>query len=418
MTRILVIEAVQYGSYYAERYELLVQLGYEIQVLYGCANGPAQFSGSITAGTTDVATIADKAAVLHGETPFDGVTTLAEPSVLATAFIADRLSLPYLSRSAALRSRNKACMRRAHAAAGAPHPDFIFASDISDLAGWESTGHNYPAIIKPTMGAASSFVFKVCNRAGLERFGALALDHLSEVPAIQLEATGLDLGPHGIIVEEFLTGSEHLIEGYVHAGRFVMGSLVDRIAVEGSTFDNDVHHAPTVLPADKVAAVHDAVQLGTAAQGIDGTTVHAEVRFHGGRPFIVEIGARPGGGGLHHMAQASYGYDALRATAEIAIGRDPEHRFAPAARHTVAACLISEAEGEIVGVNGADGIDDADVLFTRIVARPGDINRRPPNGNSILGFLGVLGDDFEQTKAALSHASARITVNVKGGTVR
>ena len=63
-----------------------------------------------------------------------------------------------------------------------------------------------------------------------------------------MEAEGIGLGPHGVLVESFLDGHEHLI-----------------------------------------AEVHALVAAGVKAQGVRRSTLHAEVRFHHDRPFLLEI---------------------------------------------------------------------------------------------------------------------------------
>ena len=94
---------------------------------------------------------------------------------------------------------------------------------------------------------------------------------------------------------------------------------MDRITVEGDTFDDDVHRAPTALDADQLAAVHEVVtawpRTGPAAQ--------RDARRGGstnGRPQMLEIAVRPGGGGLAYFARLSAGYCPIRATMAVAAG--------------------------------------------------------------------------------------------------
>jgi hypothetical protein len=48
------------------------------------------------------------------------------------------------------------------------------------------------------------------------------------------------------------------------------------------------------------------------------------------------------------------------------------------------------------------------VFFLKITAQPGDIIRRPPEGNSILGFLGTTGTSFENAMDLMNDYASKI----------
>jgi len=409
---ILFIEAVQYGTYYDDRYAHITALGYDVFILYGEGIHPAvNPARRRVAGSRAVDTLRDAAHNWHREQRFSGLATLAEPSVLATAAISEVLGLPFASCATALASRDKFVMRTAHRRGDVAHPFFIGVGTAEDLDEWP--GGSFPAIVKPTMGSASSFVFKVANHEELVQRARTVLDNAPHMSVAALEATGLPHTGPIALVESFLSGSEHLVEGYVFAGRFTLGSLVDRITVEGDTFDDDVHHAPSLLAPEAVEAVVVTVQAAVTAQGVDAAPIHAEIRFHDAIPHIVEVAIRPGGGGLNRMAELSYGYDPLRVVAQLALGEDPSHVYCgPGAIHTVAACLIGQ-EGTIRSITGADALTrHADVFFFKLLAAPGSVQLRPPRGNSILGFLGVTGTSCEDALARLATTGRMLDVDM------
>jgi len=109
------------------------------------------------------------------------------------------------------------------------------------------------------------------------------------------EAGGIDPGPHGLLIESFLSGPEFLIEAVEWDGELYLRSIVDRVTDESDTFDDDVHHAPTALSPVEITAVHDLVRRAAHAQGIRNSVMHAEVRYHDGAPHLLEIAVRPGG---------------------------------------------------------------------------------------------------------------------------
>jgi biotin carboxylase len=411
--KLLAIEASQNSYYYQSRYQQVVALGADLFVLNGVGTDDLWPGDRYRrAGSTHLDDLVRHAGQWHAEEGFDGVLTFSESAVIATAAVAEALGLPGIGVDAARTSRNKLLMRQAHQRGGAAHPEFQFVTDLDEaLAAAERFG--YPVILKPTLGAASNFVFRVDDPDQLRQRYEQARAGIDEMSWYAMEAGGLDLGPHGLLVESFLNGHEHLIEALVWDGEVYLGSIVDRVTVEGDTFDDDVHHAPTVLSERQVADVHALVTAGVLAQGLTRGVLHAEVRFHAGRPFLLEIAARPGGGGLDHMARLSAGYDPIKALVDVARGVRPDvHHFQPTGLHTAAMCLICPA-GTVESVAVPPEVATADQLFfVKIMAKPGDVIRRPPEGNNILGGIGAVGTSFDDAMRTATDLAGKIEVRL------
>ncbi|MGW5053454.1 ATP-grasp domain-containing protein [Actinokineospora sp. NPDC004072] len=411
--KLLALEARQNGHYYQSRYQQIADAGAQLHVLNGVGTDdlwPAERYRR--AHSTHIEDLIAHAKAWHAEEDFDGVLTFSESGVVAAAAVAAALGLPSIGVEAAVTSRNKLIMRQAHERGGAAHPAFAFAPDLdAALAAAEEFG--YPVILKPTLGAASNFVFRVDDADQLRERYAQASAGIDEMSWYAMEAGGIDLGPHGLLVESFLDGHEHLIEALVWDGEVYLGSIVDRVTIEGDTFDDDVHHAPTALTPEQVADVHDLVAAGVRAQGLANSALHAEVRFHQGRPHLLEIAVRPGGGGLDHMARISAGYDPIRAVMDVARGVRPDVRhYTPTDVHTFAMCLICDS-GTVEEIAVPAEVSDADALFyLKISARPGDLIRRPPHGNSILGGIGATGTSLADAMRAATDLAGRIRVHL------
>lgn len=412
--KLLALEARQNATYYISRYEQVVGLGADLYVLNG--EGTEDFWPADryrVAGSRSVEALITAAKEWHAEERFEGVFTFSESGVLAVAAVAEALGLPGIGVEAARASRNKLLMRQAHEREGAAHPSFRFVTDeASALAAADEFG--YPVIVKPTLGAASNYVFRADNAAELRERYAQAAQGLTELSWYAMEADGLDLGPHGLLVESFLDGDEFLIEALAWDDEVYLGSIVDRVTAEGDTFDDDVHHAPTALTPAQVEAVHEVVAAGARAQGLRRSVMHAEVRFHEGRPHLVEIAVRPGGGGLDHMARISAGYDPIAAVADVARGVRPQAgHYRPTGVHTAAMCLLPPASGRVEHVHVPEGMADReDLFFLKITAKPGDLVRRPPAGNSILGFLGVTGTSLQDAMSTAEELAAQVRADV------
>jgi biotin carboxylase len=411
--KLLALEAAQNSNYYRSRYEQVQAMGADLHVLNGIGEpGASPADRYRIVGSKHIDDIVAAARTWHAEAGFDGVLTFSEAAVVTVAAVAEALGLPGIGVEAARKSRNKLLMRRAHEEGNAPHPAYRFTPDIgAALDAAEQFG--YPVVLKPTLGAASNYVFRVDTADQLRARFAQAAGGLDAMSWYAMEAEGLDPGPHGLMVEAFLDGRELLIDALAWDDQVYLGSIVDRVTVEGDTFDDDVHAAPTSLTAGELEAVHDVVRAGARAQGLRFSVMHAEIRFDRGEPHLLEIAVRPGGGGLDHMARLSAGYCPIRAMVDVARGVRPDvGHYRPTGVHTAALCLLCEA-GRIEQLDVPAEVSGSEaVFFCKVTARVGDVIRRPPDGNSILGFLGATGTSAESAIRTAAGMAAKIHVGL------
>jgi biotin carboxylase len=412
--KLLALEAVQNARYYQSRYYQIEEFGGELFVLNGLGEPDYWAAGRYRiAGSKHIDDIIAVARSWHAEERFDGVLTFSESGVLTVAAVAEALGLPGIGLEAARVSRNKLLMREAQQRGGAPVPRFRLVPDVS--AALAAAGEfGYPVILKPTLGAASNFVFRINGPDEMRTRFPQALEGMAGMSWFQMEPEGLDLGPYGLLVESFLDGHEMQIEALAWDDEVYLGSIVDRITVEGDTFDDDVHRAPTALDADQLAAVHEVITAAAHGQGLRRSVMHAEVRFHHGRPHMLEIAVRPGGGGLDYFARLSAGYCPIRATMAVAAGVKPQgvHHYRPTGVHLAGTCLIG-GPGRIDQITVPPSVAESDrVFFLKITAKPGDVVRRPPDGNNILGFLCTSGSTFDEAIATAYEFAGRIDVRL------
>ena len=60
-----------------------------------------------------------------------------------------------------------------------------------------------------------------------------------------------------------------------------------------------------------------------------------------------------------------------------------------------------------------DQVAESDrVFFFKVTAKPGDVIRRPPNGNNILGFLCTTGTSFEDAMRTATKLAGQIEVRL------
>jgi biotin carboxylase len=413
--KLLGVEARQNSTYYLSRYQQVRDFGADLYVLNGIGEPDYWDAGRYrVVGSQKIDAIVAAARAWHAEERFDGVFTFSESAVITVAVVAEALGLPSVGFEAARRSRNKLLMRQAYQRAGVPVPRFRLVASVDDALA-VAAEFGYPVVLKPTLGAASNFVFRVDDPDELRLRYADAVDGLKRMSWYLMEAEGLDLGPYGLLVESFLDGREYLSEALAWDDEVYLGSIVDRVTLEGETFDDDVHVAPTGLTRDELDEFHRIVTLAAHAQGLRRSVMHAEVRFHQGRPYVVEIAIRPGGGGLDLVARVCADYSPIEAVMDVARGVKPKVRhYQPTGVHMMGTCLICEP-GEVEYVRVPAEVSDSEhTLMAKVTAHPGDVILRPPDGNNILGFLILTGDSADGVKRTLEEFAAKIDVKLVG----
>jgi biotin carboxylase len=413
--KLLGVEARQNSNYYHSRYVLVRDFGADLFVLNGIGEEGYWADGRYRiAGSQKIDDIIAAAQAWHAAEGFDGVFTFSESGVMTTAAVAEALGLPGVGVDAARKSRNKLLMRQAYEQAGVPHPQYRLVTSV-DEAKATAAEFGYPVVLKPTLGAASNYVFRIDDPAEMEQRYADAIDGMQRMSWYLMEAEGMDLGPYGLLVESFLDGHEHLFEALAWDDDVYLGSVVDRVTAEGDTFDDDVHRAPTRLSEQQMARIHQIVTDAAHAQGLRRSVMHAEVRFHRDEPYVVEIAIRPGGGGLDLVAQVTADYSPIEAVMDVARGVKPRVRhYQPTGVYMMGTCLISN-EGEVEHVTVPDEVTNSEhTLMAKITAQPGQYIRRPPNGNNILGFLIVTGTSDEDAQRRLEDFADMIDVKLAG----
>ncbi|MBV6751325.1 ATP-grasp domain-containing protein [Pseudomonas chlororaphis] len=391
MKKLLIVEVVSRQEAFYYRYDIFRAQGYELFYLTTSdRRGDYPFNAYRQAASRQIEDLLDAAQRWHAVESFDCVLTTDEASVVGTAIISRALGLPGLGAHAA-KSRNKWLMRQAHQSFGAPHPFFSKCDTLAEAIEFSET-IGYPVVLKPTLGGDAEHVYKINSSVEMAHYYPLAKLGNDTHSHRFIEAECADMGPHTLLVERFLNGSEHCIEAIISGDTVYIGSIADRLSIELNTFDNDLYATPTALAQSDIEALTEAVRLGAMAQGIVLGVLHAEVRFHDGKPYIVEIAARPGGGSLQYMAKISYGYCPIIAALRVAEGRLPEQvTMRRTGRIAVGLTMLCEG-GVLKNISLPENlVDNPQVFNLKILPSIGDRIVRPPYGNDILGFLGTTG---------------------------
>ena len=346
---------------------------------------------------------AEAIAAVAAEGPLDAVVAVDDQGVRVAALAAERLGLPGNPLEAAAATRDKAAMRRVLAAAGVPQPEHraVGPSDDSAAAAAEV---GLPCVVKPVSLSASRGVI----RADDPRAAAAAA---VRVRAILAEAGEDPEGP--LLIERYVPGAEVAVEGLLRAGSLELLAVVDKPdALEGPYFEETIFTTPSRLPGGVVAAATRTTADACAALGLREGPVHAELRVHRGRVWMLELAARSIGGLCSRSLRFGVGVSLEEVILRHALGLPLGDLRREAAASGVMMLPIARA-GRLREVRGQDEARAAPGIAGLEISIGRDRPVRPlPEGDRYLGFLFARGETPAQVEHALRAAHARLEIDI------
>lgn len=357
---------------------------------------------------SDPAGAAKKIASLAARVPLDAVVAVDDQGLLIAALAAADLGLPANDPEAVRRTRNKAAMRTALAAAPPadlhqpafkvvrPGDDFVAAAE--EL-GW-------PVVVKPVSLSASRGVIRADDPAGAE-------DAVKRVRAI-LDADGHP-GDEPLLLESYVHGEEVAVEALLRSGRLEVLAVFDKPdPLTGPFFEETIYVTPSRQPAQLQAEIARAVAAAAAAIGLTEGPVHAELRIDpDGRPWILELAARTIGGLCARTLRFAAGVTLEELVLRHALGLAIDPR-----RERLAAGVMMlpiPTAGRLAAVHGQDEAREVDHITALELAIPIGGQVRPlPEGDRYLGFLFARASTPAEVEDALRRAHALLDVVIDG----
>lgn len=332
-----------------------------------------------------------------------GVVCWGDRDVEGVAAVAAALNLPGHSPEAARAARNKAVFRARLAEAA---PSLSVQTRLVDPTREVLTlpeGMTFPVVVKPAGASASKGVFVVRDADSLREAGErLAAFTRPEVDPI------FRYYPAQVLIEEFIDGSEHSVEGLVQGGELISAVVTDKWVASDFAVEYQERH-PSALPQTTEQRVVDATRQAVAALGLGTGVFHLELRVTaGGAIKLLECNARTGGGYItSHMVALTRGYDFLDATLRLACGMTVTP-IPPSFAHAAGRTILATCTGRFVGIDGLEkALAYPGVMFVAVDAEPGSMVSVPPAGYNVeLASVVVLGYSAEGVLTILDDVSA------------
>jgi biotin carboxylase len=339
-----------------------------------------------------------------------GVVTWSDRDVETVSRIALRLGLPAPSLAAAKNARNKYLMRQALVDHPEAIPRFARVTEWTELT--KAVAEiGYPAVLKPTSASGSKGIFVLRGEDDLRA----AFDELIRYTRPEVDKVFTDNSGE-LIVEEFLVGTEHSVEGFVHGGEIHIAGVTDKETSE--PFRLEVAHTfPSSLPESSLDSVRELTTTVVRGLGLQDCTFHLECMVSpAGTAKLVEVAARVGGDFItSHLVGLATGVPFAENVIRVATGQAPV--LGDAVMHSGIRKIMASAAGVFEGVDGlADALGVPGVRHA-IIERPvGAKVQLPPVDymSCTIGAVLAVGDSAEAVRAALAKAVDAVTARISG----
>lgn len=331
--------------------------------------------------------------------PLDGVFTAGTDFSSSVAWVAEKMGLPGMPYSVAMRATDKSLMREAFRKAGVPSPRFAAWTGEGGPAAILESGLIFPLVVKPVDNMGSRGVRRVDDQAGLEDAcrAALLLSRSSRV-----------------IVEQFMEGRELSLDAVVYRGAITVCGVADRHIFFPPSFVEMGHTMPTDLDEGAVREAEEVFRAGIRAIGIDNGAAKGDIKMTPRGPMIGEIAARLSGGYMSGWTfPLSSGVEVTEAAMNIAVGNPPGD-LSPRYHRTCAERAFISIPGtveQVWGLEDARRSPGVAEVFSRV--SPGSEVVFPANNVEKCGNVIALSDTRTGAVDAAERGIAAIGIRLR-----
>ncbi len=377
------------------------RMGIEVVVADGSPEAPGLATGDpgvlgLPVSFTDVDAVLEELArrrlVVDAVLPYG-----SDLSVLPAARLAEALGLRGIGLDAARACTDKTEMRRRWARAGVPVLAHAEASRAGDAVR-AALDIGLPVVVKPPDNAAQRGVQRVDRPEALEDAAREALAN----------------SPSGrVLVEEHVEGPEVAVTTFAVAGRTRAVQVTDRVTGPPPYLGICLAHVhPSELPPRDLRAVEETTVHAAEALGVGDGPTYSQVRVRGGVPFVLETGARLGGGRDSELRTLMSGQRAIEAHIRLLLGGEVDlDRDLDPAGLSGGGCVrfLVSPPGLLRAVEGWEAVRDRPAV--RAQALFFDLGRRVPelsSGAARAGYLIALGETRQGAVAEAEAAAAAL----------
>jgi biotin carboxylase len=340
--------------------------------------------------TRDVAALSE---ILRHRTDVAGILAPSSDIALPTQFtLTERFGLPCgLSEDTVAVSVDKRRFREVCDELGLPGYRWVHGT------GWRAAGLRFPLVVKPADAQSSRGVTRCPDEAGVDAAIAEALRHSYGA---------------GIVIEEEVQGQHCGCECIIDGGRVVFMALTERQLTQPPRATTTAHLLPAAVPDGTYEAIVADVDALCARLGYRRGPLNLDLVVDaGGRPRLIEMGARTGGDPLGELARHCYGVDPVEASISVAVGAPLPPIPPQPVPHPVMVQLLNAADtGTLAAIHGVEeAAARPEVIRIALLAEPGRAVTSTIDLTSKLGYALLAA----ATPELLREAAARLLATVR-----
>ncbi len=249
---------------------------------------------------------------------------------------------------------------------------------------------NGTSVLKPIYGTASKSVIKVQS--------------FQENKA-EVEKLMQDCSDQGLIIEEFVDGSEYALEGNLINSELNKIVIFDKpINYKEPYFEESLYIAPTEIPDTTQKEIVNLIGKACKKLGLENGPVHVEFKIHNKEIFIIEINPRMIGGLCSRCLSFGLFKTSLE---EIALHAflNNELKSIDLLSNFVGVLMIpTPISGKFISINKNELESIPNVSGVEITVSENSNLLEPPFGDKYLGFVFSQGDSKEKVMESLTLA--------------
>jgi biotin carboxylase len=334
----------------------------------------------------------------------DAVLAVDDSGLDLAALLCEYFGLPGNAPEAVRQTRDKLAFRNLLRRGGLLCPDFCHLdSDTETLT--LPPPLRFPVVAKARRLSASRGVIRADTQQAYARAAQW-------VRGIQAKADR-DAIALGLIVESFIPGSEHALEGLLQDGRLRVLALIDKPdPLDGPYFEETLYITPSRLAQEQQQEIAQTVQRACALAGLESGPIHAEMRVNAQGVWLLEVAARSIGGLCGRMLRPTLGMSLEELILRHALNHAlPELR--PGAANGVMMIPIPR-QGIFHSARGLENaLGVAGISDIQISASAGQLIAAPPEGAGYLGFIFAHGTSPDAVESSLRKALQQLVFDIQ-----
>ena len=338
-------------------------------------------------------------AAARREGGFSAVVAPDDATVELGGRVAQELGLAGNPPEAARLSRRKDLARARLAAAGVNVPEFRVLDLRRPL---DLSGIAFPCVVKPVAMSGSRGVIRADSADELAAAVARVRAIVAEVPSEDERSR--------LLVESFIPGAEVAVEGLLRDGCLEVLAIFDKPdPLDGPFFEETIYVTPSRLGVEATERIVECTRQAIAAYDLRTGPVHAELRWHAGEAWLLEVAARTIGGECSKLLRFGAGHGLEELVLTAAMGQMLSEALVPGAAGVM--MLPTPGPGTLRRVEGVlEARSVPGVEEVSIAAGTGAELVPLPEGSAYLGYIFARSEAPGEVERALREAAARMRI--------